>query len=175
MHLCQIGVDETWKKDKTPFPPRPLSQDYAMGTILTLTVGTNFLLTVPALVEQGFLITLQSDIKGGLREWHRSKNAGLFKHYFYWQYTISMGNSIYQTGVCTKVPKKACFLFSALQVMTWAILQIKREHPGTLELEHWNKILALLQSSHALTMLRLDFFASLMKSGTNAVFSLYAD
>lgn len=70
-----------------------------------------------------------------------------------------MGNSIYQTGVC--VSKKAWFLFSAFQVITWAMLQTKREDPSTLELERWSKILALLQSSHALTMLRWEFYANL--------------
>lgn len=60
------------------------------------------------------------------------------------------------------VPKKAWFLSSALQVITWAVLQSKSNDPGTPELEHRSKILALLQSSHALTMLRWEFFASLM-------------
>lgn len=32
-----------------------------------------------------------------------------------------------------EVPKKDWFLFSALQVITWAMLQIKREDPSTLE------------------------------------------
>lgn len=44
-----------------------------------------------------------------------------------------------------KVPEKAWILSSALQL--WAILQTKREDPGTLELGCWSKIVALLQSS----------------------------
>lgn len=51
MHLYRIGSEEPQRKDKILSPPRPLSQADAMGATLTLTVGTNFLLLVPALVE----------------------------------------------------------------------------------------------------------------------------
>lgn len=51
VHLYQIGSGEPRRKDKTLSSPKLLSQADAMGATLTLTVGTNFLLPVPALAE----------------------------------------------------------------------------------------------------------------------------